>query len=135
MAIAGGLVAALMPQRPQNQIQTNGGSATFTVSAFALASINYQWPTNGVNISGATSSTLTLNNVQSSSEGTYRVLVSNGAGSVTSSNATFTLITAPVINAQTQPSRQWVGYHSNLTLSVTACGGQTCGTIGYQWAF
>ena len=35
-------------------------------------------------------------------------IVSNSAGSVTSSNATFTLVTPPVITGRTQPSRQWV---------------------------
>jgi hypothetical protein len=37
-----------------------------------------------VNIAGANSATLTINNAQATDAGTYRVIVSNGAGSITS---------------------------------------------------
>jgi hypothetical protein len=53
-------------------------------------------------------------------EGSYQVVFSTGAGSVTSSVATFTLITPPVIISQTQPERQWVS--AGLFLGVEAQG-------------
>jgi len=54
-------------------------TATFTVVASGATTLSYQWKTNGVNLvngvifSGATSSTLTLANVQKSQAGTYTV--------------------------------------------------------------
>jgi hypothetical protein len=47
----------------------------------------YQWSFNGTNISGATNTSLTLTNVQSSQAGNYAVWVTNAYGSVLSSNA------------------------------------------------
>src|SRR6185295_9520544 len=52
----------------------------------------YQWRSNSVAISGATSSTLTLNNVQSGQAGSYQVVVANSFGSVTSAVATLTVL-------------------------------------------
>ena len=40
-----------------------GSNVTFTVTASGTAPLAYQWQKNGVNVSGATSATLTLNNV------------------------------------------------------------------------
>ena len=47
---------------------------------------------NGDNISGATSTNLTINAVSYSDDGTYSVVVTNLAGTVTSSNATLAVI-------------------------------------------
>lgn len=54
--------------------------------------VSYQWQFNGADISDATNSVLSLENVQTSQSGNYSVLVSNAAGSVTSSNALLTVI-------------------------------------------
>ena len=72
---------------------------TFTVTATTGAgSLTYQWQQNGANIdpppagvSGATTNTLTIANVQESSEGLYRCVVSNAAGSPTSTAAQLTV--------------------------------------------
>ena len=59
---------------------------TFTVSASGSAPLSYQWlrnganVTNGGNVIGATSSTLTLTNVQIGNAGSYTVAVSNPGG-------------------------------------------------------
>jgi hypothetical protein len=47
----------------------------------------YQWWLNGDQISGATNSSLVLNNVQLANAGTYRVMVMNVAGEITITNA------------------------------------------------
>jgi hypothetical protein len=51
------------------------------------APFSYQWLFNGTNLPGATTVPLTLANVTMDEAGTYAVIVTNGAGSVTSSNA------------------------------------------------
>ncbi len=64
-----------------------GGTAVFTVEATGTEPLSYQWRLGAADIPGATSTTLTLANVQSSDAGNYRVTVSNPAGSVNSATA------------------------------------------------
>ena len=72
---------------------------TFTVTATTGAgSLTYQWQRNGTDIdspptgvSGTTANTLTIADVQESSEGLYRCVVSNAAGSMTSNAAQLTV--------------------------------------------
>ena len=77
--------------QPQPQTARAGGSVTFSATASAAPEPAYQWQRNGVAISGATSATLTLNAVTAAEAGVYRVVVSNSAGSVTSSEAGLTV--------------------------------------------
>ena len=85
--------------QPSNQIVSVGETATFTVTASGAAPLSYQWQKNSVNISGATSASYTTPATVSSDSGaTFRVIVSNSAGSVTSSAATLT-VTAVVTDS------------------------------------
>lgn len=67
---------------PTNQTVPAGSTVSFTVVASGFP-LNYQWQTNGVdltdgtNISGSTTGTLTLTNVQTTDGGTYTVVVDN----------------------------------------------------------
>ena len=83
--------------QPQSQTVMAGTNATFSVTptGVVLASYGFQWQFNGTNIGGATGTSLTLTNVQSAQAGNYWVVVSNVAGSVTSSNASLTVIVMP----------------------------------------
>lgn len=83
--------------QPNNLTNAPGSTATFSVTALDSQPLSYQWIKGGVvlanggNISGATSATLTLANVQRGDAGSYRLLVSNAIGSVTSIVATLTV--------------------------------------------
>ena len=77
--------------QPQSQTVAAGASVQFSVTAVGLPAPSYQWAFNGVAISGATSSTLTLTDVHASDAGSYTVTVANSAGSVTSNAATLTV--------------------------------------------
>lgn len=70
-----------------------GTSATFSVTATGN-NITYQWKKNGINISGATSSSYTISNVSASDVATYTVVVTNSAGSVVSNEAYLNTIIA-----------------------------------------
>ena len=78
---------------PQSQAVTQGQNASFWVVASGTAPLGYQWSLNGTALSSATSSTLTLNNVQTTDAGSCTVVVTNAAGSVTSAVATLTVLT------------------------------------------
>ena len=49
--------------------------------------LSFQWQKNGVDISGATSATLSLTDLQLTDAGNYRCVVTNSAGNVTSNEA------------------------------------------------
>ena len=83
--------APAITTQPQSQTVTAGANVQFSVTASGSPAPTYQWNFNGVAINGATSSTLSLTNVQTTSAGTYAVTVTNGSGSLTSANATLTV--------------------------------------------
>ncbi len=113
---------------PVAQTVNVGDTATFSVTATGTDPLSYQWKKDGANVNGATGATLILGNVQPSNAGSYSVVVSNAAGSVTSAAATLTVNSAPAITAQPQPVATTVG--SNATFSVNATGTPT---PTYQW--
>ena len=88
---------------------------------------SFQWNKNGTQIAGATTSTLTVTNVQQTDAGEYSLLVSNSFGSVLSSNATLSVV--PVwITSQPQSLLISTGY--TATFSVTGSGPTP---LSYQW--
>ena len=124
-------------QQPTDQYQIAGGNVTFVSSAIGSNTVTYQWSFDGTNIAGATNAALTLNNVQAAQQGCYNVLVSDSVTNLTSSNASFYLVTPPVIYYETILTNGLVPWQSNLTLNVTAWApGQTNGfPLSYQWQF
>ena len=87
--------------QPQNQFVLAGQTATFSVAATGTPPLSYQWFFSGTNIAGATTNPFTLANVQLTNAGNYSVVITNIAGSVTSSAASLTvLFTNPAVFAQ-----------------------------------
>ncbi|MDB6124954.1 MAG: hypothetical protein JWQ71_3947 [Pedosphaera sp.] len=86
--------APVITLQPQNQSVVISNSATFSVTAAGAAPLSFQWRFNGIAISSASSSSFTLNTAQYSNGGNYSVMVSNSFGSVLSSNAMLTVLTA-----------------------------------------
>ena len=56
-------------------------NAFFAVGASGNGALGYQWQFNGANLSGKTSSTLTLNSVATNNAGNYTVVVSDNTSS------------------------------------------------------
>jgi hypothetical protein len=92
--------------------------------------LSFQWQWNGTNIPGATNATLYFAAVQATNAGTYRVIASNGAGLVTSSNAVLTVNVAPFISLEPQSQSNGVG--NSVTFTAAASGDQP---LSYQWQF
>ena len=125
-------VAPSITTQPASQTVTAGQTATFSVTASGTAPLSYQWQKNGAAISGATSASYTTPAETTSENGAqFTVMVSNSAGSVTSSAATLTVNPAPVApSITTQPSSQTVTAGQTATFSVTASG---TAPLSYQW--
>ncbi|MBL9138354.1 MAG: immunoglobulin domain-containing protein [Verrucomicrobiales bacterium] len=85
--------APVIDVHPEDATVAPGGSATFTVRLSNPSGIRYQWQhartnlTDGGNIAGATTSTLTVSNASEADIGKYRVLVTNDSGSIFSNEA------------------------------------------------
>ncbi len=78
--------AQIITAGPQGQTVAIGGSVTLNVTA-AGSPLTYQWKFNGADISGATSSTLALTNLQPAQAGLYTVTVTSGSVGFTSAPA------------------------------------------------
>ena len=77
---------------PTNQTVSVGGTANFSVSASSVAPLSYQWLLSGTNLPNATNSVYKLTNAQRYYAGTYAAVVANSGGSVSSSNASLTVM-------------------------------------------
>jgi uncharacterized repeat protein (TIGR03803 family) len=140
IAIAGGGYHALgllnggapfIATEPVDQTHFSGVTTVFAADAVGASPLTYQWRFNGVNIAGATRAALSLTNVQYANIGTYSVLVSNTLGSVTSSNATLTVVHAgPIISSE--PTNLVLVPGETAAFSVTAAGSLP---LSYQWRF
>ncbi|MDB6108669.1 MAG: Hemolysin-type calcium-binding region [Pedosphaera sp.] len=111
--------------QPQPAVQTllAGESTQWTVGAVGSTPLKYQWLRNGTNISGATNNPLVLTNLQPNQSGTYSVVISNYAGSVTSSNAALTVV-APV------PGQVVVADQAGLLAGLSSGGNVTAAVDG-----
>jgi hypothetical protein len=95
---AAGLLAPSISQSPVPQSLYPGRTAQFSVTASGTPPLSYHWRKAGVplsnvgNVSGATSSSLSLTSVGAGDVASYDVVVTNSAGSVTSSVAALTLV-------------------------------------------
>ena len=80
--------------QPQSAAVAISSNVTFTVTATGTPAPAYQWRFNGTNISGASASSYTRANAQYADAGTYSVLVTNLAGSLPSTDALLSFLTA-----------------------------------------
>jgi hypothetical protein len=108
-----------------NRVVERGQTVSFSVTAGGTPPLGYQWQLNGTNLTGAnvvgaTNATLTINSVQTNQSGSYQVIVTNYAGSVTSSNAILTVQTAPLLTLQL--TNQTVGVGSSVKFFVNGPG-------------
>jgi hypothetical protein len=81
------LVAPSIAVQPVGSTNEIGAAATLSVTASGSSPLTYQWVKGAGTILGATATSLTLSNLQTSDSGDYLVIVSNTSGSVTSSVA------------------------------------------------
>jgi len=118
------------PQEPQNVTVTQGQDTSFSVVATGTAPMAYQWYLSSGLLAGDTNSTLALTNVQPNQAGSYKVVITNLVGSITSQAATLTVNSPPAIT--TQPSSQLSLPGKNVSFAITASGTMP---LTYQWYF
>jgi hypothetical protein len=107
-------------RQPSDQTVENGYPATFDVLVSGVPPLAYQWQHNGASIAGATNSNLSFSSVHSNDNGSYRVVVTNGYKTVTSSNAQ--LVVTP---GATPPLLTVQRLGTNLAITFGAQAGRT----------
>lgn len=128
----------IITDQPDSQTVAPGSDVTFAVAAvedpsiqfFAPEPILYQWFFNGAPIEGATSATLTLDDVAFRHAGNYSVVVRWGPGWVRSLPATLSVASTSLAGV-TGPASQLVDNGSDVTFAVT--GGAE--GLSYHWRF
>jgi gamma-glutamyltranspeptidase/glutathione hydrolase len=117
--------APVIVVQPSNRTNSVGTLATFSVSATGAGSLMYHWLKNGTNltdggnVSGATTTQLSLDSVAIADSGTYSVAVSNAMGSAVSSGALLIVANpspflSPVWDVSPSSGQPW------MTLSASA---------------
>ena len=125
-------VAPAISSQPAGVTVDDGMPASFAVTATGTAPVSYQWQRNGVNISGVTAASYNIAAVKFNDSGTtFRVVVLNSAGSMTSANAALTVnAVAPVITSQPASQAVTVNDGSASSFSVVATGSAV---LLYRW--
>jgi hypothetical protein len=87
MFVIGGTNGPIITKNPTSITTAVGSNVTFAVQSSGLAPLTFRWYAGGKLIAGATSSNLTVANVQMTNTGSYTVAVSNSYANVMSSPA------------------------------------------------
>ncbi len=97
LSVTAGLSSApAITTQPVSQTVASGSMVTFTVAASGSPAPSFQWQRDGIDIPGATADSHVLASVQTTDSGsTWRVIVTNSAGSVISNSATLTVQPPP----------------------------------------
>ena len=138
-------------QQPMNQTAAVLGSASFSAVATGTVPLTYQWKkgatnlANGSRITGATSATLSLANVQLADAGSYSVVATNNVGSTASDNATLTVTAATTPQANnvfaaaailTGATASATGHNAGATKETGEpkhAGATGGGSVWWQW--
>jgi Immunoglobulin I-set domain len=116
--------------QPTDQTVAVGQTATFSVTAGGAAPLSFQWQKGTSNIPGAVSASYTTSaTVIGDSGSSYRVVISNAAGSIISNSATLT-VTAQAPAITMQPASQTVTAGQTATFTVVATGTPP---LSYRW--
>jgi hypothetical protein len=86
-----GTAMPTITEQPISEVKVVGDDVDFEVTAAGAGPLAYQWQFGSTNLPAATNSVLTLTNLTLEQAGSYQVIVTNSAGSVTSSVALLTI--------------------------------------------
>jgi hypothetical protein len=122
-------------QSPTSSTNVAGSTASFVAAASGGMPLSYQWQKNGLplnnggKVSGATTTSLNLTNVQDADVAGYALMVTNLAGSITSAPAMLVVLDPPAITLE--PTNEWILVRSNAVLVAAASG---TAPLGCQWS-
>lgn len=123
----------VIAQSPSSRAITIGGALSLSVNATGPGPLTYQWFKNNVALAGATAEVFALASVADTDAGSYRVDVTNSAGTTRSDAATITIVAvaqpaAPAISRQPGPQVALAGGSATFGVLASAAPAPT-----YQW--
>ena len=117
--------------QPKDVTAAKDADATFKVVAKASeGTLTYQWQENGSNVSGATYASYTVKAEDTKDGYTYRCIVKDSNGSVTSREATLTVITTKPAFTKDLPATTGIVSGKTMTLSIAVDYADS-----YQWYY
>lgn len=132
-----GAASLFFAGQPTGRVANQGTTVSFSAAASGNNGFTYQWQkngsplSNGANVSGATTDTLTLSNIQAADEAAYSLVVSSpGVTPVTSRVASLDVLGAPEITQD--PVAQTVDF-GGYAMFIGAATGAT--PLTYQWYY
>jgi hypothetical protein len=114
-----GAVSPFITSPPSDQTVTVGSAATFRATAIGTPAPTLQWQKDGVDLFGATTSTLTLATTTTADSGRYTIVATNTSGT---SSASATLVVRAPPDITTPPVSQSVFAGDRVSLTVAATG-------------
>ena len=126
--------APVISAQPGSMNTTASNNVVFNVALSQGTTPSFQWKKNGAVIAdgtkynGTTTASLTVGTAVIGDQGSFTVVITNVAGSITSSNGVLSVSQGPTITIQ--PSNQLAAVGGNVTFSATATGSPT---LAYQW--
>ena len=121
LTVTGGVSPPSISVPPSSTVAALGGSVTLSVSA--AGGPGFQWRKSGTAIPGATTASLTLNNLSASAAGSYDVVATNAAGSVTSAAATLLINDGLANRVSNVAVRTTLAANQILIVGLTVQGG------------
>jgi len=126
-------VLPFITNAPQSQTVTENTTVALTVGAGGSAPLSYQWRKGGLLLGGQVGPTVNFANVAMADAGSYDVVVSNVAGSVTSAPPAILTVVAGASGYPTitnQPESQTTVMGADVTFVVGVYGSSP---LRYQW--
>jgi uncharacterized repeat protein (TIGR03803 family) len=96
------VITGLQPSNPRVMV---GSNVSFSVVVTGTPPFGYQWQFNSASIPNATNANYSIHAVGATNAGNYSLVVTNSAGSATSSNVWLTVLVPPTLTLQI-----WAGY-------------------------
>jgi glucose/arabinose dehydrogenase len=125
--------------QPADTSAVAGTSVELTVLAFGQDPLSYQWQKDQVDIPGATDRDLLLTGVQAVDDGSmYRVIVTNALGTITSDEATLTILPGNAPTGSIDSPAVNSTYTGGSTISFSGSGTDvedgTLPASAYEWS-
>ena len=114
--------------QPVNQSVTVSNPITFTVTATGTAPLHCQWRKGPISIAGATNFSFTIPSAKTTDATNYSAVITNLAGSITSTSATLTVWVPPALVSQ--PTNRVAKVGTNTIFRATVSGTKP---LNYQW--
>ncbi len=115
--------------QPASVTASVGQNVTFSVAATGSPAPTYQWSRNSAAIAGASSASLTVNNVQFADTGVYTVSLINEVGAVTSAAAVLAIPSTMTV-AAVSPANNATAVNIDTPLSLTFDRAPVAGRTG-----